>query len=66
MSSFDVKRSEELDQEIITTFSSLLANQKLLKEREEKEEFLLKERKIIYDLLTQVNEERIVSFILIS
>ena len=62
MSSFDKEKSQKLDEEIISTLSSLLENQKSIKQREEKEEFLLKERKIIYDLFMRVNEERRVRF----
>ena len=45
MSSFDKEKSQRLDEEIISTLSSLLENQKSIKQREEKEEFLLKEAK---------------------
>lgn len=66
MSGFNFRQSEELDEEIVSTLSSLLADQKTLKEKEEREEFLLKERKMAYDLLARINGERIVPFILTS
>ena len=55
---FDHEKSQKLDEEIITTLSDLLQNQKEVKQKSEKQEFLLKERKIIYDLFMRVNEER--------
>jgi hypothetical protein len=58
MATFDQEKSQELDEEIIGTLSSLLENQKHIKQKEEKEQFLLKERKAIYDLFMRVNEER--------
>jgi len=58
MATFDQEKSQELDEEIIGTLSSLLEKQKYIKQKEEKEQFLLKERKAIYDLFMRVNEER--------
>jgi len=57
MSGFDCKQSEKLDEELVSTLSSLLGSQKSIGQ---KEEFLLKERKLVYDLLTRINEERLV------
>lgn len=58
MAEFDHEKSLELDEEIIGTLSSLLKNQKLIKQKEHKTQFLLNERKIIYELFMRVNEER--------
>ena len=55
---FDSEKSHELDEGIMITISNLVESQKLLKENTEKQEFLVKERKIIYNLLVRVNEER--------
>jgi hypothetical protein len=62
MFAFDIEKSQRLDEEIVRTLSSLLESQKLIREQEEKERFLLRERKIIYDLFMRVNEERRVNF----
>jgi len=66
MFTFDIEKSQRLDEEIVKTLSSLLESQKLIKEQEEKERFLLRERKIIYDLFMRVNEERRVGFLLMN
>ncbi len=58
MLTFDHDKSQKLDEEIISTLSNLLQNQKQVKQKVEKQEFLLKERKIVYDLFMRVNEER--------
>jgi len=66
MVEFDHEKSLEFDEEIIEILSSLLKDQKLIKQKEQKAEFLLNERKIIYELFMRVNEERRVTFSLIK
>ena len=61
MLTFDHDKSQKLDEEIVTTLSDLLENQKQIKQKGEKQDFLLRERKIVYDLFMRVNEERRVS-----
>ncbi len=58
---FDHDRSQKLDEEIIATLSELLQSQKQVRQKNEKQEFLLRERKVVYDLFMRVNEERRVS-----
>jgi len=63
MLAFDQDKSQRLDEEMVSTLSTLLKNQKLIKQKEEKEEFFLNERKVLYNLLMKVNKERrVISF----
>ena len=62
MLKFDNEKSQQLDEKIITTLSSMLESQKNTRQRINKQEFLVKERKILYDLIVRINEERRVKF----
>ena len=66
MLTFDHDKSQKLDEEIISTLSELLQNQKQVKQKTEKQEFLLKERKVVYDLFMRVNEERRVNLVILT
>ena len=58
MLTFDNDKSHELDEEIVQALNNLLEDQKSIGWKSGKQEFLLKERKTIYELLMKVNEER--------
>jgi len=55
---FDNERSLKLDEEIINTLSRLVKSQQGAIKNEDKIKFLLKERKVIYEVFMKVNEER--------
>ena len=55
MLKFDHDKSEELDEQIMKTLSSLLEDHNTTKR---KQEFFLKERKVVLELFLKVNEER--------
>ena len=61
MLKFNNEESQRLDDDIIGIFSGMLECQKSNQQRVNKEQFLIKERKILYDLFRRVNEERRVS-----
>jgi len=59
---FDNEKSQRLDDIIIATLSQMLQSQNSAHHKINKREFLVKERKVLYDLFMQVNEERRVHF----
>lgn len=59
---FNNEQSQKLDDLIITTLSNMLESQNSVRQKVDKHGFLVKERKVLYDLFMQVNEERRVSF----
>lgn len=58
MLKFNNEESQKLDEEIIAIFSGMLECQKSSQQKLNKQQFLVRERKILYDLFRRVNEER--------
>ena len=58
MLAFNNEKSQELDEIISMNISELLKRQEFITDKNEKYEFLIKERKVIYELLIKINEER--------
>jgi len=65
MLTFDNEKSKKLDEEIVNALVILLENQKSIQDNIEKQDFFLKERKMIYKLFIRVNEERRVCLFII-
>ena len=55
---FDHDKSQKLDEQIVKALSTLMKDQTTIKQKEEKLELLIEERKILYNLFMEVNEER--------
>ena len=58
MLTFNNEQSQELDEVISRNISELLKTQESITDKNEKYEFLIKERKVIYELLIKINKER--------